>query len=90
MSAIEKDISKFYKKPIPNDITFAEMERVARHFGCIVQKSKGKHPYKVLYPEYGKVIPIPVHGKTVQEAYIKQLKDLFDRIREDENSEVRV
>ena len=34
----------------------------------------------VIYPEKGVVIPIPKHGKTVGEAYIKQLKNLFDII----------
>ncbi len=29
MSKVEKDIKKFYRKPVPNDITYEEMERVA-------------------------------------------------------------
>ncbi len=81
MSKIEKAIQKFYKKPIPNDITFAEMERVAKHFGCIVNNKGGRHSYRVVHLESGTVIPIPVHGSTVEEAYIKQLKGLFDMIK---------
>ncbi|WP_415928892.1 type II toxin-antitoxin system HicA family toxin [Zhenpiania hominis] len=83
MSKVEKDIKKFYKKPVPNDITYEEMERVAKSFGCIVDKKGGKHPLRVVHKKSGRIIPIPVHGKTVKEAYIKQLKDLFDMIKEE-------
>ncbi len=83
MSRIEKAIEKFYKKPVPNDITYDEMKRVAEHFGCIVDKKGGKHPYRVICPMNGTIIPIPVHGKTVKEAYISQLKKLFDCMKEE-------
>ena len=35
---------------------------------------------RVVCPENGAIVPIPRHGKTVEEAYIKQLRDLFDSI----------
>ena len=35
---------------------------------------------KVVDIPSGTVIPIPMHGKYVQEAYIKELKDLFAEI----------
>ena len=35
---------------------------------------------KVVDIPNGTVIPIPMHGKYVQEAYIKELKDLFAEI----------
>ena len=38
---------------------------------------------KIIYKEFGSVIPIPRHGKTVEEAYIKELKKLFARIKEE-------
>lgn len=84
MSRIEKDVNKFYKKPIPNDITYEEVKRVATHFGCIVDTKGGKHPLRVVHKKSRTVIPIPVHGNTVKEAYIKQLKDLFDMIKEEQ------
>jgi hypothetical protein len=84
LSRREKAVEKFFRKPVPNDITYDEMERVAKHFGCIVDKKGGKHPYRVVYPKNGTVIPIPVHGKTVKEAYISQLKTLFECIKEEE------
>lgn len=80
MSQLQKLIAKFYSKPIRNDITFAEVETLAAAYGCIV-KSGGKH-MRVVHIPSGSVIPIPRHGKTVGEAYIKQLKDLFDSIGE--------
>lgn len=82
MSTIEKQIQKFYKKPIPNDITFAEVQSLAEHFGCIVVGG-GNH-MKVVHRTSGTVIPIPRHGETVKEAYIKQLKNLFDSIKDGE------
>lgn len=82
MSTIEKRLKKFYRKPIPNDITFEDIQVLAWYFGCIVVGG-GNH-MKVIHPHTGTVIPIPRHGKTIKEAYIKQLKNLFDRIKEDD------
>ncbi len=79
MSKIEKRIEKFYERPIPNNITFEDVETVSTHFGCII-KAGGNH-MKVVYKPLGIVIPIPRHGKYVEEAYIKQLKNLFDLIQ---------
>lgn len=76
MSTIEKLIEKFNKKPIPNNITFDEVERLAKAYNCSIV-SGGKHSKKVVDVESGTVIPIPMHGKYVQEAYIKELKDLL-------------
>ena len=55
------------------------MERLANAFGCRVV-SGGKHSKKVVDVPSGTVSPIPMHGKYVQEAYIKELKDLFAEI----------
>ena len=82
MGSFEKRYAKFCRKPIPNDITFDDVEVIAKHFGCIID-SGGKHSKKVVYPPYGRVIPIPIHGSTVKEAYIKQLKELFSQIEEE-------
>ena len=81
MSKEEKLIEKFYKKPIPNDITYEEVARIAGYFGCTVLIGRGKHSMKVVHKESGTVIPIPKHGNHVKEAYIKQLKDLFNQLR---------
>lgn len=78
MSTVEKQLKKFYRKPIPNDITFDEVESLAKHFGCTVVGG-GSH-LKVVHAHSGTVIPIPRHGKTVKEAYVKQLKQLFNSI----------
>ena len=78
MSKREKLKRKFYEKPIRNDMTFDEIEVLAKAYGCVI-KPGGKH-MRVVYPPNGTVIPIPRHGKTVEEAYIKQLRDLFDLI----------
>ena len=79
MSTLEKLKVKFNEKPIPNDITFDEVERLANAFGCRVM-SGWKHSKKIVDIPSGTVIPIPMHGKYVQEAYIKELKDLFAEI----------
>lgn len=79
MSTLEKLKEKFNEKPIPNDISFEEVERLAKAYGCSVV-SGGKHSKKIVDIPSGTVIPIPMHGKFVQEAYIKELKDLFAEI----------
>ncbi len=84
MSKIEKLRDKFYKKPIPNDVTFDEVVTLAKSYGCIIE-SGGNHT-KVVYKnkELGlyRVIPVPKHGKTIGEVYVKELKELFDAIEE--------
>ena len=86
MSTLDKLKAKFNEKPIPNDISFDEVERLANAYGCRVI-SGGKHSKKIVDVPSGTVIPIPMHGKYVQEAYIKELKDLFAEI-EDRGKEV--
>lgn len=88
MSAFDKSYEKFCKKPIPNDITFTEIETISKHFGCIVEAG-GKHGKKIVHVPTGTVIPIPMHGNCVGEAYIKELKKLFERIKmEGSNHEI--
>lgn len=70
VSTLEKLKAKFNEKPIPNNISFDEVERLAKSYGCIVV-SGGKHSKKVVDVSSGTVIPIPMHGKYVQEAYKK-------------------
>lgn len=78
LSRIQKLKKKFYEKPIRNDMTFDEIRVLAEAYGCVVRPG-GKH-MRVVCPENGAIVPIPRHGKTVEEAYIKQLRDLFDSI----------
>lgn len=83
MSKIEKLLEKLYKKPVPNDIRIDEIVRIAKAFGCITV-SGGNHPLKIVHVPTGTVIPIPHHGDTVAEAYIKEFKALLDEIRSKE------
>lgn len=80
MSKLDKLKKKFFSKPIRNDMTFDEIEKIAASYGCIVGKKGGRHPFHVAYPPLGRVIPIPTHGNLVGEAYIKQLRELFEEI----------
>ncbi len=75
----------FFEKPVRNDITFDEVEKLSVFYGCIVKKSGGKHPMKVIHVESGTVIPIPKHGKCVGEAYVAELKTLFTLIEKGRN-----
>ena len=79
MSTIEKLKEKFNAKPIPNNISFEDVERLAGAYGCRIMAG-GKHSKKIVDMASGTVIPIPMHGKYVQEAYIKELKVLFAEI----------
>ena len=76
MSTIEKRLKKFYRKPIPNDITFDDV----RVLGCEIVTG-GNHSQKVVHKSSGTVIPIPMHGNCIGEAYVKELKNLFDQIK---------
>lgn len=80
MSTIEKRLKKFYRKPIPNDITFDDVKALCAYFGCEIHTG-GNHSQKVVHIPSGTVIPIPMHGKTIKEAYVKELKELFDSIK---------
>ena len=80
MSQLDKLLAKLYKKPIPNDMRIDEIEKIVKTFGCIIVPG-GRHPMKIVHRLTGTVIPIPVHGDTVAEAYIKEIKILLDRIK---------
>ena len=80
MSQLDKLLAKLYKKPIPNDIRVDEVEKIVKAFGCIVV-SGGRHQMKIVHKPTGTVIPIPSHGDTVAEAYIKEIKEMLDKIR---------
>jgi len=82
MSRIEVRIKKFYRKPIPNDITIRDVEVLAIYFGCVI-RAGGKHGVKVVHIPSGTVIPVPIHGKYIKGHYIKQLIQLFDRVEEE-------
>ena len=79
MSTIEKLKKKFYEKPVRNDMTIDEVIRLAKHYGCDVLTG-GNHQTRIVHKESGRVIPLPRHGKTVKEAYIMELRELFDEI----------
>lgn len=80
MSKIDKLLEKLNRKPIPNDIRIDELTRIAKHYGCQTV-SGGKHQLKIIHVPSGTVIPIPCHGDTVAEAYIKEFKALLAEIK---------
>ena len=84
MSTIEKLKRKLYEKPVRNDMTIDEVVRLARAYGCEI-KTGGNHQIRIVHIGTGRVIPLPFHGKTVKEAYIIELKELFDEIGGVEN-----
>ena len=79
MSTIEKLKKKFYEKPARNDMTIDELIRLAKAYGCVVLTG-GNHQIRIAHKPTGRVIPIPNYGKTVKEAYIMELRELFDEI----------
>ena len=79
MSKIEKLRQKFYEKPVRNDMTMEEVVKLAKAYGCEVLTG-GNHQVRIVHKMSGRVIPIPQHGKCVKEAYIMELRELFDEI----------
>lgn len=53
---------------------------LASYFGCEIVTG-GNHSQKVVHKSSGTVIPIPMHGNCIGEAYVKELKNLFDQIK---------
>lgn len=62
-------------------MTYDEIIKLAGYYDCQVIPG-GNHPMKVVDKESGTVIPIPRHGNCVKEAYIVELRELFERIEE--------
>lgn len=81
MSQFEKAWKKFNRCPIPCDISFTELQYVAQHFG-FETLNDGKH-VKLRLKSLGIKIPIPIHGKTVQAVYIKQVKEAINKLSEE-------
>ena len=79
MSTIEKLKKKFFEKPVRKDMTMEEIVRIAKSYGCGVLTG-GNHQIRIVHKPTGTVIPLPCHGKTVKEAYIIELKELFREI----------
>ncbi len=79
MARIDKLKEKFFRVPVPNDFRIDELKVLAEYFGCETT-SGGRHPLKIIHKATGTVIPIPGHGDTVAEVYIKQVKALFNEI----------
>lgn len=83
MSKIDKLLERLYKKPIPNDMRFDEIQKIVNHFGCTVTTG-GRHQKKIVHIPTGTIIPIPQHTDVVAEAYIKEIKKLLDEIIQEE------
>ena len=79
MSQIQKLIDKLNRKPVPKDMTFEELAKIAKHYGCDTE-SRGNHQRAIVNEETGTVIPIPDHGKQVGVAYVRQFKELIESI----------
>ena len=86
MTKQNKLLIKLYSKPIPNDMRRSEIEKIVKSFGCIFTTG-GNHQYRIIYPPLGRVIPLPCHGDTVSEMYIKEIKDLIDEIQSSNKGE---
>lgn len=81
MSSFEKLKKKFKKKPVPNDLTLRDVEILAGHYGCRIANG-GKH-VQLVSDDPRVRIPIPLHGKFIGEAYVKQLAELFAQLDEE-------
>ena len=79
VSTIGKLRKKFYEKPVRNDMTIDEIIRLAEAYGCEI-RTGGNHQIRIVHKPTGRVIPLPRHGKLVKEAYIMELRELFDEI----------
>ena len=79
MSKIEKLKRKLFEKPVRNDMTMDEVKKLALYYGCDIVTG-GNHQIRIVHKKSGTVIPIPWHGKNIKEAYIAELRNLFEEI----------
>ena len=82
MSSKDKLESRIMGGKIPNDLSHAELKAFVESCGCIWDTG-GEHPYKVVYIQYGCVIPIPKHDKAVPTCCIREVRKLISRIKEE-------
>lgn len=75
MAGIEKLLQKMKNRP--NGIRFAEVERVLKHYGYILDRVKGSH-YIFFNEETGDTLPVPKDNPV--KAYI--VKQVLKRIGE--------
>ena len=81
MSQIDKLLKKLYRVPIPNDMRLDEIKKIVTAYGCEFTTG-GNHQYRIVYKgkDVRRVIPLPCHGDTVAEIYVKEIKSLIDQI----------
>lgn len=77
MNKIDKMRMKLNSKITPIDITHTELFNLAKHYGCIIDKT-GSHP-QIIHVAKQFAYSVPVHGKTVLPAYVKDVRDFLNK-----------
>lgn len=74
MSKAEKLLTKLLSGQSDKNFTFAEVALLLAHagFACTVHGS-----HHIFRHADGRMLSIPVHGKTVKPAYIRQIRELL-------------
>lgn len=80
MSKNEKLINKFLEKPVRTDITIDEVRTIAAIIGAELLAG-GRHSVHFVHKPSGTVIPIPIHGKAIGAAYIRQIATVIENTR---------
>lgn len=80
MSALEKRLEKFMKRPPPKDITLDEVAYIAVKLGFEIS-SGGKHPLRITHPDTQVVFPVPEKNGLVKSFYITKLQEWFNEMK---------
>lgn len=77
MSKREKILLRFLEKLVRTDITFEEVKKVANILDAEILIG-GKHSIHFVYRKTNTLIPIPIHGKNIGAAYVKQIAKIIE------------
>ncbi len=77
MSSIDKLRKRLYSSPTPKDLTLDEILRLAKYYNCYV-RTGGNHQKTIVSKATGMIVPLPQHDKEVKQAYVRQLRELFN------------
>lgn len=80
MSKIEKLIAKIENYKSGNKVEFSDLEKYLKHFGFKKKNQNGTS--HVIFTQYllNRPFPIPKHGNSVKEVYVKKAVELVEEI----------
>ena len=80
MSKIEKLIAKIENYKSGNKIEFSDLEKYLKYFGFKKKNQNGTSHVIFTHDLLDRPVPIPKHGNSVKEVYVKKAVELVEEI----------